>query len=60
MKEKRGGWYSYDKMLIEWFKVGQMAARSVHLDQEPNIFPHGPPTQSLNTQSQSTFGPCTT
>ena len=54
--------WSYDKMLIDWVRSGRTGkylalgldygprcARSVRPDLEPNIFPSGPPTQSIST-----------
>ena len=55
---------SYDKMLIDWVRSGRTwrylvlsldartslrYSRSVRPDLEPNIFPSGPPTQSIST-----------
>ena len=55
---------SYDKMLIDWVRLGWTwrylvlsldartslrYSRSVRPDLEPNIFPSGPPTQSIST-----------
>ena len=55
---------SYDKMLIDWVRSGRKwrylvlsldartslrYSRSVRPDLEPNIFPSGPPTQSIST-----------
>ena len=56
-------YFSYDKMLIDWVRSGRTrkylalghaartsrSARSVRHDLEPNIFPSGPPTQSIST-----------
>ena len=57
-KKKKGkARWSYDKMLIDWVRSGRTGkylalghgARSVLRDLGPNIYPSGPPTQSIST-----------